>query len=50
MAWHQTGQAINWSNADLLSIGALQTNLIEIIIEIQSFSFKKLHWKMLYVK
>ena len=39
-------QAIIWTNAKILLIGPLGTNLIEILIEI-TFSFKKTHLKML---
>ena len=35
--------AIIWNNADLLSIWKLRNNFIEIQIEIQTFSFKKIH-------
>ena len=42
--WHQ---AIIWSNGGLLLIGLLGTNLIEILIEINTFSFRKMHLKML---
>ena len=35
-------QVINWTNADLLSIGTLETNFNEIRIEIHDFSFTKL--------
>ena len=38
-------QAIIWTNAGILSIGPLGTN-IEILIEIHTFSFKKMHMKM----
>ena len=38
-------QAINWSNAQLLSIGALGTNLVEISMEIQNISFMEMHLK-----
>ena len=38
---HVRHQAISWNNADLLSIGPPGTNLIEIWIKIQSFSFMK---------
>ena len=38
--WHQ---AIIWTNAGILSIWPLGTNLIEILIEILTFSFKKMH-------
>ena len=43
-------QAIIWTNAGMLVIGSLRTNLSEILIRIQTFSFKKLHLKMLSVK
>ena len=39
-------QAITWTNTDLLSIGALGTNLNEIRIKIQNFSFMKMHLKL----
>ena len=39
-------QAIIWTNAGLLLIGPLGTNFIEILIEILTFSFQKMHWKM----
>ena len=38
-------QAIIWTNAWLL-IGPLGTNFSEILIEIHTFSFKKMHLKM----
>ena len=38
-------QAITWTNAGLLSIGHLGTNFSEIQIEIQKFSFMKMHFK-----
>ena len=40
-------QAITWTNADLLSIGPLGTNFNENGIKIWSFSFMKIHLKML---
>ena len=43
-------QAIIWTNAGLLSIGAWGTNFSEIVNEIQTFSFKKLHLKVYPVK
>ena len=43
-------QAIAWTNADLLSIGPLGTRFSEIKIENVTFSFKKMHLKMLCVK
>ena len=39
-------QAIIWTNAGILLIGPLGTNFSEILIEIQTFSFKKMHLKM----
>ena len=38
-------QAITWTNADLLSIGPLETNFSEVGIEIQNLSFMKMHLK-----
>ena len=43
-------QAIIWSNAGILLIGPLGTNLSEILIGIQTFSFTKMLLKMLSVK
>ena len=43
-------QAITWSDAGLLSIELLGTNFSEIWIGILSFSFKKMHLKMLSAK
>ena len=40
-------QAIIWTNAGILSIGPLGTNFSEILIEIHTFSFKKMPFKML---
>ena len=39
-------QAIIWINVGILSIGPLQTNFSEILIEIYTLSFKKMHLKM----
>ena len=39
-------QAIIWTNAGILLIGPLGTNFTEILIGIQTFSFKKMHLKM----
>ena len=39
-------QAIIWNNAGMLFIGPLGTNFSEILIEIRTFSFKKMHLKM----
>ena len=36
-------QAITWTNDDLLSVGPTETNLSEIWIKMQSFSFKKIN-------
>ena len=38
-------QAIIWTNAELLLIGPLRTNFSEILIEILTFSFKKMRLK-----
>ena len=43
-------QAIIWTNATILLIGPLRTNFNEIFIEIQIFSFKKMHLKMAAAK
>ena len=39
-------QTIIWTNAGILLIGPLGTNFSEILIGIQTFSFKKIHLKM----
>ena len=39
-------QAIIWTNAGILLIGPPGTNFSEILIEIHTFSFKKMHLKM----
>ena len=39
-------QAIIWTNAGILLIGPLGTNFSEILIGVQTFSFKKMHLKM----
>ena len=39
-------QAIIWTNAGILFIGPCGTNFSEILIGIQTFSFKKRHLKM----
>ena len=39
-------QAIIWTNAGILVIGPLWTNFSEILIDIHTFSFKKMHLKM----
>ena len=41
--WHH---AIIWTIAEILLIGPLGTNFSEILIGIQTFSFKKMHFKM----
>ena len=43
-------QAIIWTNAGILLIGPLGTNFSENLIGIQTFSFKKMHSKMLSAK
>ena len=40
-------QAIIWINAGVLLIGPLETNFSEILIAIFTFSFKKMHFKLL---
>ena len=39
-------QAITWANVGILLIGPLGTNFREMLIEIYTFSFKKIHLKM----
>ena len=39
-------QAIIWTNTGILLIGPLGTNFSEILIEILTFSFKKMHLKV----
>ena len=39
-------QAIIWNNAGILLIGPLGTNFNEILIEIHTLSFKKMHFKI----
>ena len=39
-------QAIIWINAGILLIGRLRTNFSETLIEIHTFSFKKIHLEM----
>ena len=43
-------QAIIWTNAGILLIGPLGTNVSENLIEIYTFSFKKMHLNMLFGK
>ena len=43
-------QAIIWTNAGILLIGPSGTNFSEILIVIHTFSFKKMHLKMLSAK
>ena len=43
-------QAIIWANVGILLIWPLGTNFSEILIEINTFSFKKMHLKMSYGK
>ena len=40
-------QAITWTNVGILLIGPLGTNFSEMLIEIHTFSFQKIHLKML---
>ena len=48
MLHHMLGrhQAIIWTNAEILLIGPLETNLSEILIEIYTFSFNKMPLQM----
>ena len=39
-------QAIIWTNAGILLIKPLETNFSEILIEIDMFTVKKIHFKM----
>ena len=43
-------QAIIWTNAGILLIRTLGTNFSENLIEVHTFSFKKMHFKMSYGK
>ena len=43
-------QAIIWINTEILLIWPLGTNFSEMLIEIHTFSFKKMHVKMLSAK
>ena len=43
-------QAIIWTNAIILLIWTLGTNFSEILSKIYTFSFKKMHLKMLSAK
>ena len=43
-------QAIIWTNAGILLIGPIGTHLSEILIEILTFSFKKMHLNVSAVK
>ena len=43
-------QVFIWTNAGILLIGPLGTNFNEILIEIHTFSFKKMHLKTLSAK
>ena len=43
-------QAIIWTNAGILLIRTLGTNFGEILGEIHSFSFSKMHFKMMSAK
>ena len=39
-------QAITWTNVGILLIGPQGTNFSEMLVEIHTFSFKKIHFKM----
>ena len=48
--WPGRRQAIIWTNAGIFLIGPLGTNFTEISIVNHTFSFKKMHLKMLSAK
>ena len=48
--WPSRHQAIIWTNAGILLNGPWGTNSSEILIGIHTFSFKKIHLKMLSAK
>ena len=43
-------QAVIWTNAGIFLIGLLTTNFSEILIEIHTFSFNKMHLNMAFAK
>ena len=43
-------QAIIWTYAEMSLVWTLETNLSEILIKIHTFSFKKMHLKVLSAK
>ena len=43
-------QAIIWTNAGILLIRTLGTNFSDVLSKIYTFSFKKMHFKMLFAK
>ena len=43
-------QVITWTSVGILLIGPLGTNFSEMLVEIHTFSFKKIHLKMLFGK
>ena len=45
--WRQT---IIWTNTGIMLIGPLRINFSETVIEIHTFPFKRMHWKMLSMK
>ena len=48
--FHNQRQAIIWTNDGIFVIGPLVINFSEILIEINTFSFNKMHLKMLSAK
>ena len=50
MACRLVRQALIWTNAGTLLIWPLGTNFSEMLMEIQTFSFKKMHLKVLSAK
>ena len=48
--WPVQRKAIIWTNAGMLLIGPLRTHFTEILIEIQTFSLRKIRLKMSFAK
>ena len=48
--WPERHEAIIWTKVGILLIRPLETNFSEILIEIYTFSFKKMHLKMASAK
>ena len=50
VAFFRCGQAIIWTNNDVLSIGTIKPYFNEILIKIQRFQHKKINFNMSSVK